>query len=347
VFRRRRRQSETGPVEGGPVEDDADGVEVDPVDEEDRPAEPARPQGPWDVEDAPEDLRSGQRLDLGGIDVPVLPGLELRIDMDEAQRPVAATVVSGQSAMQVNAFAAPRTEGIWAEVRAEILASLQPGGAREVEGPWGTEVASKVPAGPPVPGRGTPVIDARFIGVDGPRWFLRGLISGPAATDPALAAPFEEVLRGVVVVRGGEAMPPRDPLPLVLPKQVQEAAAAQAEQQARQRTAQEEAQLQARVQAELQGADRPDAPAGPRASMADQLAAAARAVAARQAGAGASAAPVPGSSPAGAAAPAEGGGRTGDQASAPDPGVAQAPSGEGADSAAGPPDSGAGRHREG
>ena len=58
---------------------------------------------------------------------------------------------------------------------------------------------------------------ARFLGADGPRWFVRGLLSGPAATDAALARDFEAAFRAVIVVRGKDAMAPRDPLPLRLP----------------------------------------------------------------------------------------------------------------------------------
>jgi hypothetical protein len=55
--------------------------------------------------------------------------------------------------------------------------------------------------------------------VDGPRWFLRGLLTGPAAENPEAAAPLEEAFRGIVVVRGAEPMPVREQLPLRLPPQ--------------------------------------------------------------------------------------------------------------------------------
>jgi hypothetical protein len=61
-----------------------------------------------------------------------------------------------------------------------------------------------------------------FVGVDGPRWFLRALFTGVAATDPALAGVLEDAVRNIVVVRGSSPMPVRDPLPLVLPKEVAE-----------------------------------------------------------------------------------------------------------------------------
>ncbi len=62
----------------------------------------------------------------------------------------------------------------------------------------------------------------RFTGVDGPRWFLRGMFTGPAARDAAAAAPLEDVVRSCVVVRGSDPMAPRDPLALHLPEQVPE-----------------------------------------------------------------------------------------------------------------------------
>src|SRR2546430_17083131 len=89
-------------------------------------AEPGAPDGPWDSEDVPED--GIDRLDLGGMRVPVTEGMELRVDVSPEGQVIAATLVSGESAMQINAFAAPRTAGIWAEVAEEISESLQAGG---------------------------------------------------------------------------------------------------------------------------------------------------------------------------------------------------------------------------
>jgi len=62
---------------------------------------------------------------------------------------------------------------------------------------------------------------SRFVGVDGPRWFLRGVFTGPASHDEAAARPLEELLRSCVVVRGTEARPPRELLPLKLPPTAQ------------------------------------------------------------------------------------------------------------------------------
>jgi hypothetical protein len=215
VFRRRRR---SGPEDEG-ARDDAADLEPE-TGEQAQPDVPARPQGPWDVDDAPDDTVS--RLDLGGLRVPVPPETEVRVDVNGEGEVVAATLVRGPSTMQVNAFAAPKRSGIWDEVRAEIAQALVSGGGRavEAEGPYGPELHGAVPV---QTGGFAP---ARFVGVDGPRWFLRALLTGPAALDRATAAPLEAALRDVVVVRGDEAMAVRDPLPLRLPREVAERAAA-------------------------------------------------------------------------------------------------------------------------
>ena len=63
----------------------------------------------------------------------------------------------------------------------------------------------------------------RVLGVDGPRWFLRGVIAGKAAEQPDDASEIEELFRSVVVVRGTTPMPPRDLIPLHMPKSTQTA----------------------------------------------------------------------------------------------------------------------------
>ena len=64
----------------------------------------------------------------------------------------------------------------------------------------------------------TALQQVRFIGVDGPRWFLRGVLTGSAAVDPAAAEKLLSVFRGSVVVRGTAPLAPRDPIPLHLPQ---------------------------------------------------------------------------------------------------------------------------------
>lgn len=204
LFRRGRDEpADTAGVEAGV--DDVDTSVSQP---------PGRPSGPYDVADIDDADDETQRLDLGALRVPVPDGCEVRVDMQDDQV-VAATLVDGRSALQIHAFAAPRSEGIWDEVRQEIAESLRTSGgaAEEVDGPFGRELRARIP-GPD--GQQQP---ARFLGVDGPRWFLRGLFTGAASTDPHQARALEDAFRKVVVVRGGEAMAPRDLLPLKLPRE--------------------------------------------------------------------------------------------------------------------------------
>ena len=213
MFRRRRSQDSPDPSAGG---GETDGTELDA----DGDTDATLPPGPYDVSEAPQD--DIVRLDLGGLLVPGVEGMELRLDVDEAsEQVVAVTVVHGESALQIMAFAAPRTTGIWDDVREEIRVSLAAQGpVEESSGTFGRELlATLVVAGPQGQSGMQPV---RFVGVDGPRWFVRGLFSGPAARQAAAAEPLEDVLRASVVVRGGDPMAPGDPLMLHVPGEIPE-----------------------------------------------------------------------------------------------------------------------------
>ncbi|GAB3323455.1 hypothetical protein GCM10027451_46990 [Geodermatophilus aquaeductus] len=208
--------------------------------------------GPYDESDVPDDDGT-PRVDLGALRLPALAGTELRVDLNQQQKVIGATLRYGDSMLQLSAFAAPRAAGIWDDVRAELArsASGQGGRLQEVDGPFGPELSGTVVVTPPAQPGGPPPQPvrraARFLGVDGPRWFLRGMISGPAAESPEAAAVLEDVFRRVVVVRGTQPMPVREQLPLTLPPQA-------AEQLARQQQAGQQ-------QAGQQG--RPATPPGP------------------------------------------------------------------------------------
>jgi hypothetical protein len=60
-------------------------------------------------------------------------------------------------------------------------------------------------------------IQLRFVGVDGPRWMLRGVVAGPPDRLENSTAALYELVRGTVVVRGTQPMPVRTPLPIELP----------------------------------------------------------------------------------------------------------------------------------
>jgi hypothetical protein len=239
LFRRRRQED---PTDGPPVEaehedaarsagpdDEADhaGASADEDDEAtagaagDEPGSTLDPYdrsaGPWDVSEAGS---TDGYVDLGALMLPGRDGMELRLEIDEAaDRVTSATVQLEGSAVQLQVFAAPRTEGIWDEIRAEIASGItrQGGTVDEVPGPFGRELIARIPVRT-ADGR-TGHQPARFAGVDGPRWFLRAVFHGDAVHEPEKAGPVEAVVREAVVVRGAEAMAPRELLPLRLPEQ--------------------------------------------------------------------------------------------------------------------------------
>ncbi|RZS82965.1 uncharacterized protein DUF3710 [Motilibacter rhizosphaerae] len=177
-----------------------------------------RVDGPFDASEVEDPSDGGRRISLGSVWLAGREGVELQLQVDEQAGTVeGATFLDGESGLEVRAFAAPRTEGIWDEVRGELLASLQEQGAgvEEGDGPFGTELRAALPAQLPDGSQGFQPL--RFIGVDGPRWFLRGVVSGRGAMEEGAAAVLEDVFRDTVVVRGREPMAPRDPLPLALP----------------------------------------------------------------------------------------------------------------------------------
>ncbi|MGW8377243.1 DUF3710 domain-containing protein [Streptomyces sp. ODS28] len=226
MFGRRRKKSEepeTGASDGFETEQDAAGDEgADAVTEAEaarvKLPPPPRPDGPWDVEEVTDPTQG--RVDLGGMFVPGVEGMELRVEV-AGDAIVAATIVLQDSAVQLQAFAAPKREGIWDEVREEIASGItQQGGViDEVEGPFGWELRAQVPVQLPDGTNGVQVV--RFIGVDGPRWFLRGVISGQGAVQPETAGLLEQIFTDTVVVRGESPMAPRDPIVLKLPEDAQ------------------------------------------------------------------------------------------------------------------------------
>jgi len=159
-------------------------------------------------------------IDLGSIKLIPREGLNLRLEVEEGtSRVVAASLDLNGSTLQIQPFSASRASGLWSEIREQLAQQLkqQGGSVTEVSGALGPELHASVP----VVGASGDVESqpARFIGVDGPRWFLRGIIAGPAAIDPTLGEEMVDIFRGLVVVRGQQPLPPRELLPLRVPQQ--------------------------------------------------------------------------------------------------------------------------------
>jgi hypothetical protein len=223
VFRRRRSADAGRDWQDEPGQD----VSGDEIydDEPERPAGNPRPDGgPWDAE---EPFPALERVDLGSLLVPIGPEHEIQLVMAE-QHGAWVTVRHQDSEVQIQAFAASRRGALWDDVRAEIAAEVQGAGGRsqESDGEFGLELIAQVPAEPGQPAAGFRLV--RFVGVDGPRWFVRGLFTGPAAERGEQAGLLEEVFRDVVVVRGEHPVPPREILELRLPPEARQALEEQA-----------------------------------------------------------------------------------------------------------------------
>jgi len=156
-------------------------------------------------------------VDLGGVKIVPRPELQLRLEVEEgSKRVVAVGLDYAGSSLQVQPFAAPRTSGLWHEIRAQIVDQIhkQGGTTTITDGPFGPEVLAEIPV---TTAGQTGTRLARFVGVDGPRWFLRGVIAGEGAVPGEAAEQVEDLFRSIVVVRGNTPMPPRDLIPLNMP----------------------------------------------------------------------------------------------------------------------------------
>ena len=196
-----------------------DEVYEEPAEDEPFTDVPSAEGGPWD---AGEPFPQRERVDFGSLLVPLGPEHEIQLVMAD-QHGAWVTIRHGESEMQVQAFAAPRRGSLWDDLRADTAREINEAGgqSQEAPGPFGTELLARVPAQPGQPASGSLLV--RFIGVDGPRWFLRGMFTGPAAAGGEPASLLEEVFTDVVVVRGEHPVPPRDILELRLPPEAQKA----------------------------------------------------------------------------------------------------------------------------
>lgn len=182
------------------------------------------PAGPVDVSTLTAADRAG-RLDLGALLLPApdgeLAGLEVQLQADEESGEVLSVLVvdGAEAAVEMRAFAAPRSEGLWDQVRPEIADGAHNAGGQTAEalGAWGIELLVQVPLTLP---DGQQVLQvSRIAGIDGPRWFLRATFLGRAAVEPDTAGRLQAAVEQVAVVRGTGPMAPRDPIPLTVPGQ--------------------------------------------------------------------------------------------------------------------------------
>ena len=250
IFRRRRKNDEVAAdevdesTESEDSEDETDGIgrrtirtdgarglrRLGPPRSTSTPSTPATGvvQVPWDATEVDldiEPLPGRARIDLGSMIITGFGGAELRLQVaEETQQIVSAMLINGDSALELGAYAAPRSGGLWPELREEIVESATEAGgsAALVEGPFGVELRRLLPVTTPDGEQGYQ--PSRMWVVEGPRWLLRGILYGQAALEDRLDPPVADLLtafREVIVRRGDEAQSPGDLLPLVIPPDVE------------------------------------------------------------------------------------------------------------------------------
>lgn len=165
-------------------------------------------KGPWDSLDS-EAPDTDEYLDIGALMLPFLKGSELRLKANSQTGDVlGATITYGSSSLELEPFAAPKSLGLWDEVRADLLKANP--SCKEVDGVFGKELTL------PVKVKGKNML-TRVVGIDGPRWMLRGIFSGPAAKGGKEKDVLDGYLADLVVVRGDEPLAPRDLVPMHAP----------------------------------------------------------------------------------------------------------------------------------
>ncbi|MGH3454415.1 MAG: DUF3710 domain-containing protein, partial [Nocardioidaceae bacterium] len=130
IFRRRKGAHVRPPDEEVEVEDE--------LEESSIPATYREQAGPWDADEVEVDPDDPATVDLGGLIITGRPELELRLQTDQATGTVgAAMLVSQAGAVELRAFAASRSGGVWDDIRREIAAeaSNRGGTATETDGP--------------------------------------------------------------------------------------------------------------------------------------------------------------------------------------------------------------------
>ncbi|MBB3038434.1 DUF3710 domain-containing protein [Hoyosella altamirensis] len=233
------------PPETGASESDAPGSR-----------ESDRSNGPFDSGEIEQPGTGEKRLDLGAFSVPLPAGAQVQVEMAKSGGVQGIHLATQFGRITVAAYAAPRSSGMWREVSGELAESLRRDGAEVTtdSGPWGPEVNGV-----------TKSADIRFIGVDGPRWMIRLVAAGPSGTgahDGDLARTAREVLSGTIVSRGDAPLPVRTPLPITLPKALQQQLAAMQQQQAMQAAKASAAQQSPQQAAPVDPPDSGDADAG-------------------------------------------------------------------------------------
>lgn len=203
------------------TDDRTDEVEAEQLGEvetaETAPGIDPRAGGPWDSSEK----STGDDetyIDLGSLIIKGRTGFNLQLPTDgDSDEIGSAVLLTEDSGLELRAFAAARSGGLWDEVRADLIDEVERLGGNylAVDGAFGPELQIRVPV--TLPDGEDGFQPSRIIGVEGPRWLLRGTLLGDAALNPTDEGLLLEAFRETIVVRGSEPKAPREPLLIEVP----------------------------------------------------------------------------------------------------------------------------------
>ena len=188
--------------------EDADGADEARAARVNLPPAP-RPDGPWDVSEVREPGEG--RVDLGGLFVPGVEGMELRVEV-AGDAIVAATVVlrrQRRAAAGLRRSQEARASGARCARRSPPASPSRAASSTRSRARWAGSCGPRCRCS-----CRTARAASRWCAssaCDGPRWFLRGVISGQGAVQPQAAGLLEQIFRDTVVVRGEGPMAPARP----------------------------------------------------------------------------------------------------------------------------------------
>ena len=157
-------------------------------------------------------------IDMGAILFPAVQGMQLRTQVADD-----GTTVLGNSGIQMSVAAAPRSGGVWEELREEIRKGFEEQNAKvaDIRTRYGDELLVDMPM--QMPDGRSATSRMRILGREGDRWFARIDILGPAAANAEAGVDIEKVIDRIVVHRDDHPRTRLELLPVRLPVGAQEA----------------------------------------------------------------------------------------------------------------------------
>lgn len=172
--------------------------------------------GPWSLSAAPADAAF---IDFGPLRLPAIAGIKARVEIDTRRRQVGAvSVLVNDCAVQLQVLAARAGKPLWPTVRRALIARLEKGAGHQqvLEGRFGAELLAVIT----VRDRNSSLthdVPMRFVGIDGDKWMLRAVVTGPSVTSDATIERVDALLSRIAVERGSEARAEGEVLELTPP----------------------------------------------------------------------------------------------------------------------------------